>query len=589
MIPGFDIEGGLPTALARSASVAGLVGAAGGLAYASVLRPAGLPDALSARLRRWCFWAVGTALAGALVWLLAQTSDMAGGVSPSDIWAVLSGTMFGHLVAARLGLLLLAGLALKMRSGAWATGLSCLALVLQAGHSHALAMGGSPWLLAASALHLLAAGVWLGGLPAFWLVMGAGPPALSRAAADRFSTAGLVCVGLLLATATVQYWRLVADIPGLVGTAYGWMVCVKLVLFAGLIALAARNRLRLTPGLPASVPVLRRAILLEVALGLAVLAAAGVLTGLQPAMHAQKLWPFPWIPSLDAAREDPDIAHEAMLAGAALVLSLAVLGGAAWLARRRRWPALAAALAACATGAAAMPHLSPLLVPAVPTLFYRSPSGFSTASIVHGGALYPDHCAACHGAAGHGDGPLAHTLPVPPADLDAPHLWMHADGELFWWLTHGIEGPRGGLVMPGFAALPDDDRWALIDFIRARNAGMTLGQAGWATQLQAPGFSAACPSGERPLDAMRGGIVGVKLGLAGHATVLADGVQCQSDDATVQAAYAIAAPGAAAVLIDANGWLRAASRGPQAPDPALASPPLPPGRATMDMPADMKM
>ena len=41
-----------------------------------------------------------------------------------------------------------------------------------------------------------------------------------------------------------------------------------------------------------------------------------------------------------------------------------------------------------------------------------------TASMPESGAqLYKDHCAACHGAEGKGDGPVAGFLKTPPADL----------------------------------------------------------------------------------------------------------------------------------------------------------------------------
>ena len=56
-----------------------------------------------------------------------------------------------------------------------------------------------------------------------------------------------------------------------------------------------------------------------------------------------------------------------------------------------------------------------------------------------------------------------------------PHIWKHTDGEMFWWLTHGIDDPEGGMVMPGFAnALSVDDRWALIDYVRAHNAALAM-------------------------------------------------------------------------------------------------------------------
>ncbi len=48
---------------------------------------------------------------------------------------------------------------------------------------------------------------------------------------------------------------------------------------------------------------------------------------------------------------------------------------------------------------------------------------------------------------------------------------------MFWWLTHGIDDPEGGLAMPGFAnSLSADDRWALIDYVRAHNAGVAMQQ-----------------------------------------------------------------------------------------------------------------
>jgi mono/diheme cytochrome c family protein len=76
----------------------------------------------------------------------------------------------------------------------------------------------------------------------------------------------------------------------------------------------------------------------------------------------------------------------------------------------------------------------------------------------------------CHGAEGHGDGPASVGLEMPPADLTAPHLWDHPDGELFWWISHGMFGPDGKRVMTGFAATLDEDTsWALIDFLHANN------------------------------------------------------------------------------------------------------------------------
>ncbi len=579
MIPSFDIEGGLPLALARFLSVAGLVLAGGSVFYLAFVAPRGLAPAVQARLRRLSLLSFGGALAGAGIWLLAQTFDFAGAVAPSDIWSVLAHTEFGHLVAARAVLLAFALVALRLRHTLFSAALACTALVLQAGHSHALAMGGSPLLVISAGLHVLAAGLWLGALPALWIALSDAEPVLAHTAARRFSFVGMACVAAILGTAIFQFSVLVMGLPGLVGTAYGWMVGVKIVLFAVLIILAARNKLALTPALAGTDPAhavrgLRRSIAVEVTIGVAVLAAAGVLTELQPPMHLQPLWPFAERFTLDTINEDPDFKREVLEAAAALAGGGAILLAALLM---RRFRLVAAGLAAVIAWFA-VPHLSLLLVEATPYSFYHSPTGFSAASIVQGAALYPTHCAVCHGASGKGNGPLAKTLPVPPADLTAGHLWMHSDGELFGWLTDGIDAPRGGKAMPGFGhALSEDERWALIDFIHANNAGQTMhATGGWSPPLTAPAFDMACAQGRRRLDALHGEPVRLILGGTGKidtqpglVTILAApsaeapraGLCIASDPLVEQAMMIVSGMGMAmpgtAFLIDGDGWLRA--------------------------------
>ena len=108
--------------------------------------------------------------------------------------------------------------------------------------------------------------------------------------------------------------------------------------------------------------------------------------------------------------------------------------------------------------------------------------------------LFAQNCTICHGAEGRGDGPAAASQRIRPADLTTPHIWEHADGELFWWLTHGVDDPEGGLAMPGFgAALSADDRWSLIDYVRAHNAGVaSLQDTDFDVPLRAPAFPVIC-------------------------------------------------------------------------------------------------
>ena len=95
------------------------------------------------------------------------------------------------------------------------------------------------------------------------------------------------------------------------------------------------------------------------------------------------------------------------------------------------------------------PDANVLLVPAHPTSFHRSPTGFSTASIAQGRALYAQHCVACHGADGRG-GPLAAAQPVWPPNLAGPLLWRRADGEVLWRILHGTQDRQGHATMPAF-------------------------------------------------------------------------------------------------------------------------------------------
>jgi hypothetical protein len=175
-------------------------------------------------------------------------------------------------------------------------------------------------------------------------------------------------------------------------------------------------------------------------------------------------------------------------------------------------------------------------------------------------------------------------LPLPPADLTAEHLWNHSDGELFWWLSHGIDAPRGGLAMPGFAdSLSEDDRWALIDYMRAHNAGAAAAGGQWAHLVPAPDFSAQCRDGRKiALAGLQGDVVRIVAGDGAGAaraaetsapdfitvelerdTHAAPAEACTTSDPRPWAAYAIvsgADPNRLAgtqFLVDGQGWLRA--------------------------------
>ena len=71
------------------------------------------------------------------------------------------------------------------------------------------------------------------------------------------------------------------------------------------------------------------------------------------------------------------------------------------------------------------------------------------------------NCVACHGAKGKGDGAAAAALNPKPADWTSSRVQSETDGELFWKISNG-RGP-----MPPWKHLPENDRWALVRYIRS--------------------------------------------------------------------------------------------------------------------------
>jgi putative copper export protein/mono/diheme cytochrome c family protein len=530
------------------------------------------------------------ALASGMLWLGTATATIAGTDTLAATIAVLPTvalrTRFGQLLLLRLLLLLVALPLLRVRRFFLPVPLALvgIALALQAALGHAGAVGGSngAGLLGSEFLHLLAAGAWLGGLPPLLVLTATLPPPAAAMALRRFSPLGVSAVLVLTGTALAQASAFIGGLPGLLGTAYGHIATLKLSLFLLLVMVAAVNRFVLTErlaGIRANARLLLlMALVCEVVAGASVVTAAAFLASSMPATHEQPVWPFAWRPSA-AALADPafrgGVVAALLACGGALALAVA---GLAW--RRMRWPALGVAAIILLV---AVPQLWPLLIPAYPSSFFTSTTEFADSSIVRGGRLFERNCAICHGATGHGDGPQARSLPVPPADLTAEHLWSHSEGDLFWYLSHGIDRSEGGQSMPGFAGkLSSEARWQLIDFLRARNAGEGMRVAGkWLHPLPVPQFDADCADGRAiNMDDLRGRVLrfvaaptegrtpavtdaGVTtIILAGKQLIRPEGATCVANAPETWAAFAIIAGvkqdglAGAQLLADGNGWLR---------------------------------
>ncbi len=82
-------------------------------------------------------------------------------------------------------------------------------------------------------------------------------------------------------------------------------------------------------------------------------------------------------------------------------------------------------------------------------------------TVEQGEQLAKVNCVSCHGAKGKGDGAAAVALNPKPADWTSSRVQGETDGELFWKITNG-RGP-----MPPWKHLPENDRWAVIRYIRS--------------------------------------------------------------------------------------------------------------------------
>ncbi len=435
----------------------------------SVLVLAGRPA--SPFMRRWeagvlaaARWLVLGALASGLVWLALRASQFEGrpqaAWDPQSILRAMVDTWPGavwllrHALLAILAALLWfkaepASRADWLAARAEPLALAALALLLAGASGHSAAV--APKFAAADMVHLLAAGLWVGGLPPLALLLRGsirrGPEAQAVRAMQRFSHLALAMVLLLAATGTVMAWLLIGDVPGLLGTAHGQLLLGKLAALVPALLLAAFSR-RLLPALagPAAMrpaDAARRMALFIAAEALLVLLLAGMaaaMTVVTPARHAEPAWPLPVRLALDMPEGGEWLAIPAA--------GLALLAAALSVIRRRRL--LAGTMAILALGSTV--PLAPSIVEAFPTSFLRSQVPYRASSIAQGERLFLAHCTSCH----------AEGIRTP-----APR----SAGELFWLVTQGREG------MPGFGQeLDDTQRWHLVNHLRAaRHSGQPVG------------------------------------------------------------------------------------------------------------------
>jgi high-affinity iron transporter len=124
--------------------------------------------------------------------------------------------------------------------------------------------------------------------------------------------------------------------------------------------------------------------------------------------------------------------------------------------------------------------------------------------LAKGREIYDQNCSQCHGAAGGGDGPSAATIepkdPKPANFLDPERMSGLSPFKAFNATTFGIEGT----AMPGFSALPEEERWQAAFYLfslrfspRESAAGKALfSRQGLAARWTDPALLSASTDGE---------------------------------------------------------------------------------------------
>ena len=259
----------------------------------------------------------------ALLWVQAWS---AGGsaTSFSEIDNVVSGTRFGDiwtirivLVGAALACALfmarqrLEGFKMSIFAGENSAWLLMLALALALPlttslNSHAAAGSSSGLQTAVDWGHLVAGGIWVGGLVQFLLVVPAvvrsirDPAGLISGMVRRFSAVAIVSVAVLVTTGVIQSIDRLGGVDELVTSNYGYTLAAKVALLLPLLAIGAYNLLVTGPrflalarehtaGLLERIYELRfrRALAAEITLAAAILVATAILTNSSPPGPAQ--------------------------------------------------------------------------------------------------------------------------------------------------------------------------------------------------------------------------------------------------------------------------------------------------------------
>ncbi|MFF8672188.1 copper resistance CopC/CopD family protein [Streptomyces sp. NPDC015242] len=223
----------------------------GSAAFAALCRPADPAPLRQPLAAAW--WT----LLGATAVLLLLRAPYEGGAGPLAAFdaGALDRTLSSRpglaLLARLVVLLLIAAFLVRVSRGpvrhrpvtvAAGTALAVGLALTWAVAEHASAGIQVPVAMASSVVHLLATGVWLGGLVALLLTLRRAPVDDLTEVVPRFSRAAFTCVVVLAVTGLYQSWRGLGSLSALTGTTYGRLLLLKLAAVSALLLAAGHAR-----------------------------------------------------------------------------------------------------------------------------------------------------------------------------------------------------------------------------------------------------------------------------------------------------------------------------------------------------------
>jgi copper transport protein len=234
----------------------------------------------------WVFLLVGSLGSFGLYGAKVVAGSPSDAIKPS-VWGKVIGSHTASILLVRVALVLVVGGLLltfaRRATDVWRGAALALGVALVVTYSsigHANAQHPAQLWIAVDAVHLTAISVWIGGL----LMFAFGTPAWltdpdSEKVVRRFSVTAMVAVPVIVATGVAQTLKLAGNLNDVTSTSWGRTLLVKVAVATVLVAIGGVSQWLLRNDGPSA---LKRNVLVEALVGIAVIGLASALVALPP-------------------------------------------------------------------------------------------------------------------------------------------------------------------------------------------------------------------------------------------------------------------------------------------------------------------